>query len=384
MGFHTDNAGDVWLERLVDIKSCIATLDATQKTIVSQLASLEKVVMSVQEDMTWVRGDVRVMHEVVEKMADYVSMLNPTVAEVDGVPIQRASDVAAWGNWQVETSVEEDGLAEIPGMVQDDRVDLRDEEPSHIQVPISYDSAIAETQMFDINTHADGNMEDTDVAGGGEGWPQNFQGQFGLSPQSRKQPRRRDEEDAQDPAFDQMEMTFGGTQTETQAPGLSTWSEYTTAVRDMPSSVLGGGDRGPGSHALKCGRGSWTDPEARDTADTRADELSGHGSLNLNVTPPNVDGVEGMSGRGRNAAPTSMGPPSTGKGRGTGRGAGRGKGIPLVSPRYRSRVSLYAHTLLQGFLVIIAGLSKRAGWHRHGDSLIVETHIVAMVGRRNL
>ena len=34
------------------MKSCIAMLDATQSTLVSKVASLKKVVMSVQEDVS--------------------------------------------------------------------------------------------------------------------------------------------------------------------------------------------------------------------------------------------------------------------------------------------------------------------------------------------
>ena len=151
---HRDSASDVWMEGLADIKSCMGTLDATQNAIVSQLASLEKVVLSVQEDVTWLRGDVRVLHEVVEKMADYVSMMNNTVAEVDGVHIHRSPEGPPWGKWPDVTHAAEEGLAPIPGIAEDERVDLGDEEPSHIRVPRSADSAIRETQVFDRNTGA--------------------------------------------------------------------------------------------------------------------------------------------------------------------------------------------------------------------------------------
>ena len=66
---HTNSAGDAWMERLEEIKNCIAMLNATHNTIVSKPASLEKVVIDVQEDVTWMRGDVRVVHEVVEKIS---------------------------------------------------------------------------------------------------------------------------------------------------------------------------------------------------------------------------------------------------------------------------------------------------------------------------
>jgi hypothetical protein len=38
-----------------------------------------------------------VVHEVVKKLSDYVSILSNTVAVMDGVPEQRFPKVSAWG-----------------------------------------------------------------------------------------------------------------------------------------------------------------------------------------------------------------------------------------------------------------------------------------------
>ena len=340
VGTEPDSSGDVWMEMLVDIKSCISTMDATHNAIVSQLASLEKVVMTVREDMTWVRNDVRVVHEVVEKMAEYVSMLNNTVAEVEGVPIHRSPEVAPWCKWQGAARAEEQGLADPPGIAEDDRVDLRDEEPSHIHVPRSAESAVWETQMFDMDTNADGNRKSTAVEGGREGWRQNLEVAFGLSPGTRKQAGRRDEDDAQETAYQQMEISVDETQTETQAPGPSMWSASMSAASSMRAPVFGGGESSEGWISSKRVRGSWSDVSARNTAEKQAEELSAQPSLNLNASPENLEGVEGMTARGGNAVTTDTGTASRGGGRGTGRGVGRVKGPPLVQPRYRSTASI--------------------------------------------
>jgi hypothetical protein len=42
-----NNDGDAWIESLEDMKSSIATLDATQSVIVDKLATLEKMVSCV-------------------------------------------------------------------------------------------------------------------------------------------------------------------------------------------------------------------------------------------------------------------------------------------------------------------------------------------------
>lgn len=90
-------ASNALIEKFEDIKCCISMLDATQNVIVKKLESMEKVVTLVQEDVTWVRGDVGVVHEILEIIAEHVSMLNPTVAEVEGVPEHRSIQVSAWG-----------------------------------------------------------------------------------------------------------------------------------------------------------------------------------------------------------------------------------------------------------------------------------------------
>lgn len=47
-----------WMERLEEIKTCITALAATQNAILQKMETMEKVVNFVQEDMTWVRGDI--------------------------------------------------------------------------------------------------------------------------------------------------------------------------------------------------------------------------------------------------------------------------------------------------------------------------------------
>ena len=85
LGKEVKNGGDPWTESVEDMRKTIATLNVTRSAIMDKLAALEKLVSFVQEDTTWVRRDVRVVHEIIEKMADYVSRLSDTVAVVDAV-----------------------------------------------------------------------------------------------------------------------------------------------------------------------------------------------------------------------------------------------------------------------------------------------------------
>lgn len=92
--------GDEWMESVESMRCSTAAWDATQNVIVDKLAALEKLVTYVHEDMTWVLSDLGVVHEIVNKLADYVSTLNNTVAVVDGVPKQRSLEVYARGTWK--------------------------------------------------------------------------------------------------------------------------------------------------------------------------------------------------------------------------------------------------------------------------------------------
>lgn len=101
LGLPTDALirGEPVTESVEDMKSCIATLDASQNVMVRKLGALEKLMMSVQEDITGVRGEVGVVNEILEKLSDYVSLLSNTVAEVDGMPAPRSPAPSAWGGW---------------------------------------------------------------------------------------------------------------------------------------------------------------------------------------------------------------------------------------------------------------------------------------------
>jgi len=145
------NEGDVWSEPLEHMKGAIAAMHGTQFVILEKLSALEKLVSCVQEDTTWLRGDVRVVHEVVEKLSDYVSTLSNTVAVVEGMPELRSPDVSAWGAWtKDEANARQRGRSESTRVEEIDRVLLGEEERNHL--PLGGESLVLETQMYDSHT----------------------------------------------------------------------------------------------------------------------------------------------------------------------------------------------------------------------------------------
>ena len=126
-----------WTEGMEYIKRCMANMDATHTYIVEKLANmdatntyivekltslekLEKSVMAVQEDMAWVRGDVPIVHEVVENLVEHVCTQKPTVVEVEVAPKGVHTPVSAWGDSKLKLPAKNGDPPESMGAEDDD------------------------------------------------------------------------------------------------------------------------------------------------------------------------------------------------------------------------------------------------------------------------
>ena len=383
--------GIAWMESLEEIKSCIAKFDATQRTLVNQLASLEKVVFAVQEDIPWVRDDVRVVHEVVDKLSETGSMAQKTVADVAEVPSHSSPDLPAWG-WRLDAATTEPhGMPDTTEFGEEDRVDLGDEEPSHIHAAHWEDSEIQETQLPDRNTGMETHMHDRysgmdgtgkSIAGEGAGRSQHnhVTNERGMGPPPGKQARRRDDADALEYGTTQIVMTVDGTLPGTQAQGHKMWADFATAMRGIEAPALGGGSSSASWVLKKRGRGSEAEQGASNTAETRPEDCVPHGNLNLNMSPESLDGREmivasahaatGSRGDGREmiVASAHAATGSRGVGRGSGRGTGRVRRLPQVEPRFRSSASTRTLFALHVNVFIIYAARKRPDRHCDGNA----------------
>ena len=383
--------GIAWMESLEEIKSCIAKLDATQRTLVNQLASLEKVVFAGQEDITWVRDDVRVVHEVVDKLSETGSMAQKTVADVAEVPSHSSPDLPAWG-WRLDAATTEPhGMPDTTEFGEEDRVDLGDEEPSHIHAAHWEDSEIQETQLPDRNTGMETHMHDRysgmdgtgkSIAGQGARHSQHnhVTNERGMGPPPGKQARRHDDADALEYGTTQIVMTVDGTLPGTQAQGHKMWADFATAMRGIEAPALGGGSSSASWVLKKRGRGSEAEQGASDIAETRPEDCAPHGNLNLNMSPEGLDGREmivasahaatGSRGDGREmiVASAHAATGSRGVGRGSGRGTGRVRRLPQVEPRFRSSASTRTLFALHVNVFIIYAARKRPDRHCDGNA----------------
>ena len=77
------------------LHASIAATNAVQTWILEMLAAMEKLVVTVQFDMTWVRDDMRGVHNVMENIADHVCELRDATTELEGLREQVRADPCA-------------------------------------------------------------------------------------------------------------------------------------------------------------------------------------------------------------------------------------------------------------------------------------------------
>ena len=345
LDMEVQNSGGLWDKSLEGMKLSLASMDATQRSIVDKLSALEKVVNAVLEDTSWVRGDVRVVHEVVAKLSDHVSVLSNTVATVEGVLEEKSPPASAWGSWKESAPAPKPGSTQPPSGTQphsigeDDEEPAGDEERTLLHTGTDGYTAIQETQMYENNISMQRNTMSPPEETEDGGWDKTLYTGRTLSLPTESQPAGDDEDWRVLAASTQVEMTIDCTQSATQAPGRSIWTNLVTTVRDMAGSLQPGENSSEGWVQSKRGRASIGEDGTESNVENMVQNMTGHTNLNLNLSPENSDMRHTVRGSGQNSGTRGRGAGSRGGGRGGGRGAGRGKKPPLVQPRYTTKVS---------------------------------------------
>ena len=231
-----------WNDAINDIKCALASVDATQVIIVNKLEMLERAMVTVREDTSWVRGDMVAVHAIVDNLSEEMCMLGNTVREASAVANAGPPVLSAWGTWRDAADEGVNGRGDRTEIEEEARVQLRDEEPSHIQVCLDPETYIQETQAFDMNTGMPGDMctsvqePSVDVRNADSGmstlkWP----GPAVLGTQ------RYDGQETADEGGDEMEQAFQSTQAGTKPPGRSLWEDFSSTVREIAAPGLGAG-----------------------------------------------------------------------------------------------------------------------------------------------
>ena len=326
-----------------DLKTSIDALVAGQTFLRQKLESMEKLLSSVNEDVTGVRGNVGLVHEAVEKLADAVSMYNTTVAVVDGVQETPSPPMPTWGTWRGEELGKQGERAERTSIL-DERAAEAEEERSYTPLCQDADSSILETQMYDVNT----DMHTSIISLAEEGEPGEWDNGRDEAPAATLPPASQSrvevESDALEGGCTQMELTTDATQSGTCDLGGSLWAQFASTIREMSAPVVGGSNMRSGwaqskppmdSAALvvggsntssgwaqskpaidmaapvvggsntsdgwvqsKRGRASCTDVGGDESRRSMLKQSVEHSSFNLNLSPENLESSDSMAGRG--------------------------------------------------------------------------------------
>lgn len=352
---------DALLHGLDDIKCHLELMDEKQKSTDKTLASLEQVLLAVQEDMTWVREDLGVVHEVMEKIAEHLSTQNNSMGDGDGLRAQGSPEVSAWGTWRQEPPVRRD---ETTAITENGRGDAVDEEPSHAYGGDEANSTIRETQMFGTQVGVNATISSLQEEGGLGGWNENREQSPEIFSPRGKQKRRTDVQDADDTGLQETEMTMDVAEVVTQSKGRLMWADFRSVVRGVTGPVFVGGRAVPGPVVVggravpgplvvggntdggwvrpKRGRGRSTQSSGGGHSATKDVEMTVAGSLNLNLSPESLEVNVGLGGTGRTPTENPTNGVSRGCSRGSGRGTGRVRRPPAVQPRYQSTASAWS------------------------------------------
>lgn len=284
-----DNMG----KAMKTLQASIEAINVVQAVVKDKLASLEKVVLTVQFDMTWVRGDMRGVHNVMEKLVDHVCELRDATVEVERLREQvQANDGAQQtykGKGHMEGSLESpnarSGHGELGG--RDDYEQSPD--PTYYE-PGSY---IEETQRLDNNVEMHINYGSPTEEDKVDDYGYVREASLGLCSPPRKQTKNHiGAEDVLD-LSQRMEMSCPNTQPRTTASGQSMWKDFVAAVRDWPTPTRAMNGSGSGRVSAKRGRRSTQDCSQERLTQGKESQMREHATLNLNLSPDKHVPMEG-------------------------------------------------------------------------------------------
>lgn len=326
-------------EPLKLLHTSIAAITAVQTRILEKLAAMEKQVLTVQYDMTWVRDDIKGVHNVMENIADHVCELKDATAEVEKLREQLQADASARSVGAGKGHTEDRNESAIASP-EHGRNDGRDAgEAAHDPTDYEPGSYIEETQRLDTNVDMHMNIVSSPEVERENDWGHPRQASPGLCSPPCKQKRGNKVVDVVLEESQQLEMSYPNTQLRTPTSSRSMWHDFTEAVKDWPAPSTEAIGSREGWISAKRGRG--LSPEYRKDRCTggKDSNVGEQGSLNLNLSPDMTMTTELLQGRGVVAPSKNTTATNKSEGKGAGRGTARARRPPAVQPRYHSSVS---------------------------------------------
>lgn len=316
---------------IATLYAAIATFSRGQAIMIEKMTLLEKIVGTVQFNMTWVRDDMKAVME--RFSADPVLEIPDGDAEL-GTPMEQVSvDAIPPPTWKGKELVADTTKASSASTSRADRWSVETDNPIHdegVEVPGNY---IDDTED---NVHSpDLNMGRTIP----EFEPRRERDYArpslpALCLAPLLESRVSIELESLDWDSQQVEMTCQSTQLPAGDTDVATWLEFAPAVRDWPAKLEAAD--GPEEEWVSSKKGRWDVTElVKDLAEPgRAAEAEVLGTLNLNLLPERDRGSGRAHGRGHPTTTENIVGASRKAGSCTGRGSGRGRGLPVVDPRF--------------------------------------------------
>ena len=160
-------APDALMDEWEALSAGIEAIVATQLVTIKKMSSMDKAIATMQVDMNWVREDMRVVHKVVDKVAEHVCELTDVTAEVEKLQQQTCVTLSPWGTRGVAACVEDHNKATVQGTAQDGSHIRLDTHNTHIPIAHEDVCSIQETQPIESNVEMHANISSLVEEGGG-------------------------------------------------------------------------------------------------------------------------------------------------------------------------------------------------------------------------
>ena len=326
-------------EGLSHLNAAIAALSKGQAIMVEKLTLLEKIVGTVQFDMTWVRDDMKGVHHVMEEMSNHVCDIRAASTEVERAKEQVSVDANPTEAWEGPGHTEEFRKAPSASNSHGEQTRGHDVMPYCNNGRIDIDSYIEETEALEnhVETHMN-RMSSVELVRERQ-WGHEREAVRELWSPPCTQARVSIEDEPLEEESQRIELSCSSSQLHTPVQGDSMWSDFTAAVKDWPAPIATGHTQEEGWVSTKKGRWDTIDYGKVSARTAMAQVLEGHGGLNLNLSP-DTHGLPATAWMSGDIAPSNCNVgASKNVGKETARGSIRTKRPPAVEPRYHTPVS---------------------------------------------
>ena len=335
---------------LPTLLSAIAALARGQAIVLEKLSFLEMIVGTVQFDMMWVRDDIKLVHQAMDRFGDYVCDVQEEVAEVQKLKEQVSLDGSAGHAMKGKEHVVEFQRPPSASTSHGEHVDVRTDYVGIGGCRKEGGSIIEDT--LNLGNIHEPQTNALPVTGRREwGLEYNVLEEF-ASPQCQQTMVSIEKEPLEDES-QQIEMSCQSTQLPTIVAARSMWTDFTTSVKDWRAPPAVPIEREEGWVSAKKGRWDLVD-YGKQTIEPAASKMVSDNVV-LNLNSPNESQVAAYETRMRGDAALSVAILATSKsgGNGTWRGSARGRRPPAVQPRYHTSVRHLLNPLQQSCEVML-------------------------------